>query len=187
MLAGVSQCAQGREWRIHRRPQVSRGCNIGMEEQDAECYPDSSKKSSRLWPARRTTLNSPSRSSRVPWTSVGPPSLAPTHAQPLRPHTVYKDLPHPPSGYLALASNPPPSGSPSTQNVKYAFRSADGSNYNVLEPNLGRAGLPYARSVPSVNCIPPQYLPDPGLVFDTLLKRDEFVEHPGECPQRNER
>lgn len=64
--------------------------------------------------------------------------------------------------------------------MKYAFRSANGSDYNVLMPALGMAGMPYARSVPSTNKLPPQYLPDPGLVFDTLMKRDEFVEHPGE-------
>jgi len=92
---------------------------------------------------------------------------------------VYKDLPHPPSGYLSLPSTVPPALSSIAKGVKYAFRSADGSNYNVLQPTLGMAGVPYARSVPSTDAIPPQYLPDPGLVFDTLLKRDEFVEHPG--------
>ncbi|KAF9809341.1 hypothetical protein IEO21_07443 [Rhodonia placenta] len=92
---------------------------------------------------------------------------------------LYKDLPHPPSGYLALPSGAPPTASPITKGVKYAYRSADGSDYNVLIPTLGMAGTPYARSVPSTTRIPPQYLPDPGLVFDTLLKREKFVEHPG--------
>jgi hypothetical protein len=62
--------------------------------------------------------------------------------------------------------------------VKYAFRSADGSNTNPLFPTLGQAGSPYARSVPSTNISPKSALPDPGLVFDTLLKRDKFTEHP---------
>lgn len=64
-------------------------------------------------------------------------------------------------------------------NVKYAFRSADGSDYNPIFPTLGKAGSPYARSVPSKNTIPVSSLPDPGLVFDTLLKRDKFEPHPG--------
>jgi linoleate 10R-lipoxygenase len=62
--------------------------------------------------------------------------------------------------------------------AKYAFRIADGSYNNVLLPSLGKAGSPYARSVPS-SCLSPSALPDPGLVFDTLLKRDKFVPHPG--------
>lgn len=66
-----------------------------------------------------------------------------------------------------------------TSNVKYAFRSADGSDYNPLFPTLGQARSPYARSVPSKNTIPVSSLPDPGLVFDTLLKRDKFESHPG--------
>lgn len=109
---------------------------------------------------------------------------------------VYKDLPHPPSGYLAL---PPTSSQPSAQAptsytpgtyVNYAYRSADGSNYNPLIPSMGQAGTPYARSVPSGVQTNLKNLPDPGLVFDTLLKRpseatgkgveaDGFTPHPG--------
>lgn len=63
--------------------------------------------------------------------------------------------------------------------VKYAFRPADGSNYNPLFPTMGKAGSPYARSVPSKHCLPKDSLPDPGLIFDTLLKRDKYEEHPG--------
>lgn len=43
---------------------------------------------------------------------------------------------------------------------------------------MGKAGSPYARSVPSTNNSPKNALPDPGLLFDTLLKRDEFQPHP---------
>jgi hypothetical protein len=80
-------------------------------------------------------------------------------------------LPQPPTSPKANAA--------SNSRVKYAFRSADGSNNNPLFPTLGQAGSPYARSVPSTNISPKSALPDPGLVFDTLLKRDKFTEHPG--------
>lgn len=66
-------------------------------------------------------------------------------------------------------------------NINYAFRFADGSYNNVLCPTLGQAGSPYARSVPSSHLAPQFTLPDPGLLFDTLLKRDKdsFDPHPG--------
>jgi linoleate 10R-lipoxygenase len=99
---------------------------------------------------------------------------------------VYKDLPHPPCSYLTL---PPPSqlvgnliqsgDATRPQPVTYAYRSADGSYYNPLIPSLGMAGSPYARSVPSQRCLSHAALPPPDLVFDTLLKREKFVEHPG--------
>lgn len=88
---------------------------------------------------------------------------------------LYKDLPHPPESYLSLpneATHVPRS------DVNYAFRPADGSNYNVMTPALGKAGTPYARSVPSARSLPASALPDASLVFDMLLKRDEFVPHP---------
>jgi linoleate 10R-lipoxygenase len=99
---------------------------------------------------------------------------------------LYKDLPHPPASYLAL---PSPSHLVANANqsegamrplpVNYAHRSADGSYYNPLMPSIGMAGSPYARSVPSQRCLSHAALPPPDLVFDTLLKRDKFVEHPG--------
>lgn len=90
---------------------------------------------------------------------------------------VYKDLPHPPATYLRL---PPISVPPSPlNNVTYAFRTADGSYYNPLLPALGKAGSPYARSVPALNPVPSASLPDSGLLFDTLLARDKFEGHPG--------
>ncbi|KAF9070659.1 heme peroxidase [Rhodocollybia butyracea] len=109
---------------------------------------------------------------------------------------LYKDLPRPPSGYLALSPKPsvpsaqvPTSNDPNTY-IKYAYRSADGSNYNPLIPTMGQAGTPYARSVPGSQQTNLRNLPDPGLVFDTLLKRpakaeghgeesDGFTPHPG--------
>lgn len=62
--------------------------------------------------------------------------------------------------------------------VHYAYRAPDGSNYNPLIPGVGRVGSPYARSSPSISVTPKASLPHPGLIFDTLLKRDKFVPHP---------
>ena len=56
---------------------------------------------------------------------------------------------------------------------KYAWRSADGSNNNIESPDIGKAGDPYARSVAQATPLPPHLLPDPELVFDTLLRRDK--------------
>ncbi|KAH0828618.1 heme peroxidase [Lanmaoa asiatica] len=93
---------------------------------------------------------------------------------------LYKDLPHPPTGFLSTFHNAP-STIVEEQTVSYAFRSADGSNYNVLFPSLGQAGQPYARSVPSTHIQTLPSLPDPGLVFDSLLCRrsGDFIPHPG--------
>ncbi|KAG2004633.1 heme peroxidase [Coprinopsis cinerea AmutBmut pab1-1] len=89
---------------------------------------------------------------------------------------LYKDLPHPPSGYLRV----PPTTAPAPPlDVKYAYRTSDGSHYNPLAPAMGMAGTPYARSVPSRHTLPKESLPDPDLIFDTLLKREKFVPHPG--------
>ncbi|GJE92324.1 linoleate 10R-lipoxygenase domain-containing protein [Phanerochaete sordida] len=89
---------------------------------------------------------------------------------------LYKDLPHPPEAYLSEPSELP--GAPAPARVPYAFRPADGANYNAMFPSLGKAGTPYARSVPSARAIPASALPDAGLVFDMLLKRDKFEPHP---------
>ncbi|KAG1732625.1 uncharacterized protein EDB91DRAFT_1009067, partial [Suillus paluster] len=43
---------------------------------------------------------------------------------------------------------------------------------------LGKAGTPYARSVQQSNPLPHNQMPNAGLVFDTLLRRDKFIEHP---------
>ena len=91
---------------------------------------------------------------------------------------LYKDLPHPPGPYLAL----PPGGTtkhPQPTGVHYAYRPADGSFYNPHSPSLGKAGMPYARSVPPKTTIPASHLPSAATVFDTLLRRDQFATHPG--------
>ncbi|OAX33207.1 heme peroxidase [Rhizopogon vinicolor AM-OR11-026] len=76
---------------------------------------------------------------------------------------LYNDLTHPPATYLG---------------PKYQFRTADGSNNNPDSPDLGKAGTPYARSVQQSNPLPRNQMPDAGLVFDALLRREKFVEHP---------
>ena len=71
---------------------------------------------------------------------------------------MYDDLPHPPSTQLGN---------------KYAWRAADGSNNNIADPDMGKAGTPYARSVQQSHPLPQKALPDAGLVFDTLLRREK--------------
>lgn len=68
---------------------------------------------------------------------------------------LYKTLTHPPATYIGK---------------QFAFRSADGSGNNPEFPLLGKSGLPYARSVQGKHPLPDNILPDPGLVFDTILK-----------------
>ena len=53
----------------------------------------------------------------------------------------------------------------------HSFREADGGGNNLQIPQLGRAGQPYARSVQAKWCTAASSLPDPGLVFDSLMKR----------------
>lgn len=71
---------------------------------------------------------------------------------------VWRDLPHPNLTYVAK---------------EFAFRTADGSNNNVHNPELGKSGTPYARSVQQVHPMPAYQLPDPSLIFDSLMKRDK--------------
>jgi linoleate 10R-lipoxygenase len=95
---------------------------------------------------------------------------------------LYKDLPHPPTSFLGPINNSAPSTSSEPEKPIYAFRTDDGSGYNPMFPSLGKAGTPYARTVPAFSTVPASALPDPGLVFDLLLKRDpkgDFKPHPG--------
>lgn len=66
---------------------------------------------------------------------------------------------------------------PATLVGDYRYREADGSKNNIFLHDLGKARMPYARSVPNVHAFPSQ-LPDQGVVWDSLLKRDKFVPHP---------
>jgi linoleate 10R-lipoxygenase len=90
---------------------------------------------------------------------------------------LYKDLAHPNLSQLKVP--PAESVAPVRNSLKYFHRTADGSGYNQLFPSMGKAGNPYARSVPSLSTNMNSRLPDPGIVFDSLLKRDKFVPHPG--------
>ena len=110
---------------------------------------------------------------------------------------LYKTLPHPPSAYVgtdvpssvgtsvtpAYAKAPAADikvdgkpisadsgSSPFVPRMPFEFRSADGSNNNPLAPEMGKAGTSYARTVQAKHPVARNTLPDPGLVFDTLLK-----------------
>ncbi|CAI6324904.1 unnamed protein product [Periconia digitata] len=77
-------------------------------------------------------------------------------------NNLYSKLPHPPMSCL---------GDP------YKYRTADGSNNNIIFPDIGKAGSFYCRTVTPQHV--PSQLPDPGLIFDALLARKGPVEpHP---------
>ncbi|KHN98764.1 heme peroxidase [Metarhizium album ARSEF 1941] len=61
----------------------------------------------------------------------------------------------------------------------YQYRLPDGSFNSVLQPNLGKAGTPYAKSVRPLKRLQ-GVKPDAGLLFDLLMARDDdnFVENP---------
>ncbi|GLA37646.1 hypothetical protein AnigIFM63309_004597 [Aspergillus niger] len=77
---------------------------------------------------------------------------------------LWQSLEHPPLSYFGN---------------KYQYRTPDGSYNNPLEPDLGKAGSPYARSVPRLKALH-GVQPDPGLLFDLLMARDDttFRENP---------
>ncbi|KAK2731617.1 hypothetical protein FQN57_003270 [Myotisia sp. PD_48] len=77
---------------------------------------------------------------------------------------LWTSLQHPPMSYFGN---------------NYQYRTADGSYNNPIQPHLGKAGSPYARSVPKLkhlHGVPP----DPGLLFDLLMARSDesFKENP---------
>ncbi|KAI9725442.1 MAG: hypothetical protein M1828_003113 [Chrysothrix sp. TS-e1954] len=73
---------------------------------------------------------------------------------------LYNDLQHPPLSYLG----------------QHLYRSADGSGNSLLHPELGAAHTPYARTVKPVNA-QRGALPDPGVIFDSVLARTVNEEH----------
>ncbi|KAG5636742.1 hypothetical protein H0H81_007000 [Sphagnurus paluster] len=79
-------------------------------------------------------------------------------------NTLYNTVPHPPASYLG---------------PQHCFRQADGGGNNLETPDLGCAGTTYARSVQGKAGLPRTSLPDPGLIFDTILKRKGFQKHSG--------
>ncbi|TAQ87459.1 hypothetical protein B7494_g4210, partial [Chlorociboria aeruginascens] len=78
--------------------------------------------------------------------------------------TLWDSLQHPP---------------PSMLGDRYNYRQADGSFNNIQFPDLGKAGTAYARSVPP-KTIQPIPKVDPGLIFDTIMSRENggFIPHP---------
>ena len=70
-----------------------------------------------------------------------------------------------------LKSPHPPDSFPNE--AGYQWRSADGSGNNLLFPNIGKAGQKYVQDCPSKRPQLDVYhvLPDPGRIFDELLKR----------------
>lgn len=61
----------------------------------------------------------------------------------------------------------------------FQYRSPDGRGNNVLQPNVGRAGSPYARTVKTTKRLQ-GIRPDAGALFDLLMARDDahFSENP---------
>lgn len=76
---------------------------------------------------------------------------------------LWNDLPHPP---------------PTLAGPTVRYRRHDGGGNSPWDPEMGKAGTPYSRSVPPLKNQGPN-LPDPELVFDQLLKRTgPFRPHP---------
>lgn len=75
---------------------------------------------------------------------------------------LWDTLDHPPMNYIG---------------DEFSYRTADGSNNNVFMPKLGAAGSTYARSVRPV-VRPSGALPDPGLIFDSIMCRGAFKKNP---------
>lgn len=75
---------------------------------------------------------------------------------------LWNSMQHPPLSYMS---------------DEWKYRSADGRNNSYIFPMLGAANTPYARSVnPKIS--QPGALPDPGLIFDSILARESFKENP---------
>lgn len=77
--------------------------------------------------------------------------------------TLWNDLQHPPQVFM---------------DDKYQYRTADGSNNSYLHPKLGAAHESYARTVKPSSIQSAGALPDPGVLFDTLMAREEPQLHP---------
>ena len=69
--------------------------------------------------------------------------------------TLWNDLEHPPQTLLS---------------DKFQFRQPDGSHNSYKLPDIGKAGMPYARTVPP-KVQQSACLPDPGVLFDSVLAR----------------
>jgi len=76
--------------------------------------------------------------------------------------TLWQDLSHPPETLMG---------------PDFEYRQPDGSNNCYKNPTIGAAGMPYARTV-NPKTLQPGNMPDPGVLFDTLMARKEPKEHP---------
>ncbi|KAL3487811.1 heme peroxidase [Aspergillus germanicus] len=72
-------------------------------------------------------------------------------------NSLWESLEHPPISFLG---------------DKYQYRTPDGSYNNVHFPNLGKAKMPYAKSIQNQTFMH-GVRPDPGLLFDLCMKREE--------------
>jgi hypothetical protein len=75
---------------------------------------------------------------------------------------LWQDLSHPPETLMGSDAE---------------FRQPDGSNNCYKNPTIGAAGMPYARTV-KPKTLQPGNMPDPGVLFDTLMARKQPKEHP---------
>lgn len=73
--------------------------------------------------------------------------------------------------------HPQPRPIPSLMGHGHRHRTADGSNSNPYLATLGAAGTAYARAVTPMDVQSPD-MPDAGLVFDTLMARNQERPHP---------
>lgn len=78
--------------------------------------------------------------------------------------TLWDSLQHPPLSYLG---------------PKFQYRTPDGSFNNIMFPDMGKAGMPYAKAVRSAKKLHGAR-PDPGVLFDLLMARGDttFKENP---------
>lgn len=104
--------------------------------------------------ARKPVLMVPSS---LPDTSIHRKQLTNTFVDQL-----YNSLQHPPLSYLG---------------DDFKYRRADGSGNNIMYPHIGKANMPYARTV-QPETVQPGALPDPGLIFDSVMARETFRPHP---------
>lgn len=115
-----------------------------------------------------------------------PPTTVSRHEIPSAPGTAIPNdndvTPTPLDGSVAATNVtlPPSARQPEyTKANTWNFRSADGSYYAAQTPAMGMARTPYARSVASKEVVNKADLPDANELFEKLLRRDKFEEHPG--------
>ncbi|KAI1117571.1 heme peroxidase [Nemania sp. NC0429] len=98
--------------------------------------------------------------------------------------TLEGNLRHPPLSYVGgdveyEVVGPAASATKQESKPSDIYRMPDGSFNNFLQPNLGTAGTPYAKSVRSIKRLQ-GVKSGPGLLFDLLMAREEstFKENP---------